>query len=509
MARFESSMKNLAVAWGGQLVSVLLAFVARGVFAQQLSMEYMGLENLFSNVLTILSLADLGVGSAVVFSLYEPLAKNDTEKVKSLMRFFKRAYITIGIVIAAIGFGLAPFIDVLIAGAPDIPNLSVYFLCFVLNTAVSYFFSYKGSLIYADQKNYIVSLFQYSFQIIMCIAQIAVLFLTHNYLLFLLCMIASTVLQNVGIAHKANMMFPYLKDKNVEPLDKGTLSLIIKNTFALVLHKIAGIASVPASSLIISKFAGINAIAIYGNYMLIINSLSRILDKTFDAVTASVGNLGAQESGERQYEVFKISFFINAFLYTVVCSVLFCCFNPLVFLWLGEDYLFPTLTVCLLTIWLYVKGMRSAEQSFTSAYGLYWFSWYKAVVETISLLGLSLALVQVAGIDGVILSGVVSLLLIATTMEVWVLYKHGFKRSPKDYFIKLGIYSLLTLILTSLSYCACMLIPGSGVISLLLKGVVSLTIAMGGFCLVFRKSHEFSEFVILLHRACSLVKRKR
>ncbi len=178
--RFENSMRNVAVAWLGQALSVLMSFVARGVFAHLLSSDYLGLESLFANVLTILSLAELGVGSAIVFSLYKPLAENDTAQVKALMRLFKRAYIVIGVSVAVVGCALTPFVDVIIKDVPDIPLIKLYFLMFVANTSVSYFFSYKGSLIAADQKKYIVSLVQYSFQILMCIAQVAVLLATHN-----------------------------------------------------------------------------------------------------------------------------------------------------------------------------------------------------------------------------------------------------------------------------------------------------------------------------------------
>ena len=203
-SRVKSSVRNVLAAWGGQAAYAICAFVVRAIFVDTLASEYVGLETLFTSLLTILSLADLGVGSAITFALYKPLAFDDRQQVKSLMRLFKRAYIVIGCVVIAAGACMTPFSSGLLgSSAPDIPNLKLYFFCFVLNTGISYFFSYKASLITADQKNYVVSLIQYGFQIAMCGAQIAVLLVTGNYLLYLCCMIASTLLQNIVIAHTA------------------------------------------------------------------------------------------------------------------------------------------------------------------------------------------------------------------------------------------------------------------------------------------------------------------
>lgn len=494
-------MRNVLVAWLGQAFSVLLSFVTRSVFAHLLAMEYMGLENLFSNVLTILSLAELGVGSAIVFSLYEPLAKNDTAKIKSLMRLFKRAYQLIGTLVAILGFILSFFIPVLIKEAPDIPYLNLYFLCFVANTSVSYFFaSYKGALIMADQKKYLVSLIQYGGQILMCAAQIAVLFLTRNYFLFLFCMIGSTILQNFVTWRLADRMYPYLKEKNVDPVDPETLTSIKKNVFALVLHRMAGVANSPASSLIISTFVGINAIAVYGNYMLVYNSLSRILDQTFDAITAPIGNLGVSESSERQYEVFKTCFFVNALLYAIVSSGLLCLFNPFVALFFGENYLFPMTLVVLIVLMFFLRGLRTAALTFTNAYGLFWHTRWKAVIETIVMLAASLVLVQYFEIAGVIVANIVSIVCVASVYEGHMLYKHGLHRSSRAYFVKFYLYFFVSFALAALSFAACGLIPGTGIVSFLAKGVVSVAVPLAGFIVMFRKTCEFAETASLARR---------
>lgn len=499
--RLENSARNVTIAWLGQLFYVLCNFITRGVFAAELSSDYLGLENLFTSVLTILSLAELGVGSAIVFSLYRPLADDDREKVRSLMRLFRRAYTTIGIAVGVIGLCLTPFITNLIKDVPDIPYIHLYFLCFVANSAVSYFFSYKGSLIAADQKKYVVSLIQYAFQVLMSLAQIAVLLLTHNYFLFLGCMIASSLLQNIVIAKTADRMYPYIKDKgSIQKLDGETVATIKKNIAALVMHRMAGVASTPASSLIISNFIGLGAVAIYGNYIMVTNALTRIMDQGFDAITASVGNLGATESRERQYEVFQTTFFVNAFLCALIVVPLFCVFNPFVVLWLGESYLFPVSIMVLIVLLFYLKSMRSAALSFTSAFGLYWFTRWKAIIETVVLIALSLVLVVNFAIAGVVVAGIISCISASITIEGYMLYKHGFKRSCGQYFRRFALYAVITLALAALSYFICSFLPETGVLALLAKGAIGIGITLVAFSLIFGRTREYCEFKSMVRR---------
>lgn len=503
VSRLENSARNVMVALGGQAFSILLSFVTRGIFARQLSLEYMGLENLFSNVLTILSLADLGVGSAIIFALYKPLAEENHEQVRAIMRLFRNAYVAIGLVIIAAGLCLAPFIDYLIKDTPDIPYLKLYFFMFVANTGISYFFSYKGSLIAADQKKYIVSLNQYAFQIVMCIAQIAVLFATHNYFLFLCCMLGSTLLQNIVISVIANRMYPYiLKGKDKPKIDGQTLDLIKKNTFAMVLHRVASAANTPASSLILSSFVGIHAIALYGNYMLVVNSMTRVVDQMFDAVVAPLGNLGVTESGERQYQVFQTCFFVNAFIAALISIPMLCLFNPVITqIWLGPDYVFPEFVVMLIVLLFYLKEMRAAVLSFTSAYGLYWYTRWKALIETVVMLSLSLLLVLRFEVAGVVFAGIVTTLFISSIYEGYMLFRHGFRKSSKPYFLKFYQYVGFTVLFAFAAWFSCAMVPESlGLWGIAVKLLISVFIPVFGFWAAYRNTREFSELKSMLAR---------
>lgn len=490
-----NSARNVLAAWGGQAVSVIGSFIVRAVFVAVLAEEYVACETVFSSVLTMLTLADLGIGSAITYNLYEPLAKNDHETVKSIMRLFKRAYIVIGCVIIILGACLAPNISVVLGkDAPHVPLLEVYFFCFVLNTGISYFFSYKGALISADQKSYIVYLIQYGFQIVLSIAQVIVLLVTRNYLLFLFCMLASTLFQNICLAVVANRKYPFLKEKDVRPIARDIVDNIKKNVTGLVIHKVAGVASNSATTLIISTFLGVTVTALYGNYLMVVNSLTRIVDRVFDSTIASVGNLSAQESEERQHEVFQTLFFVNAVVYAVISGGLLCSFNAFIELWVGASWQYAAPIVVCIVVLFYVKGMRSASLAFTSAYGLYWLTKWKAVMEAIVIVGLGLALVRPLGIIGVLLASIISSVFVSTLYEAWAIYRHGFHRPLRLFVRRYLTYVAVAAAGIFSAFAICGLISFSGVFAFLVKGVIGVAVPFALYLAFFFRSREYREF---------------
>lgn len=492
--RVGNAMRNVFAAWGGQALYAIGSFSVRAVFVAQLAQVYVGLESLFSSILTILSLADLGVGSAIVFALYEPLAKGDKDTVKSLMRLFKRTYIVIGLVIILLGALIAPNVEVFLgSNPPEIEFLEIYFFCFVLNTGVSYFFSYKGSLIIADQKSYVVYVVQYSVMILMCVVQIAVLLLTSNYLLFLICMIGSTLLQNIVIVVVANKRYPYLKEKDVKPVDKQLLDDIKKNIAGLMMHKIAGAASTPASNLIITNFVSLAATSLYGNYLLVVNALTNVLNKVFDSIIASVGNLGVLESKERQREVFYTTLFVNAFLFAVVSTGFLCCVNSFIVALFGAEWQFDVVTTSLIVLLFYVKGMRSAALSFTSAYGLYWHTRWKAVLEAIFLPLLALILVFPLGINGVFLGCIISSLFISSVYEGWAVCRHAIDTPLHSYMLKLGNYMLFSLVVMFSLFALCEMIPLTCWMGFFVKGFIGVSASTALWILVYGRTREWKE----------------
>jgi hypothetical protein len=272
------------------------------------------------------------------------------------------------------------------------------------------------------------------------------------------------------------------------------------------MHRLAYIASTPASTLIISTSipltANPTAAASYGYYYTtIVLSLVRVMDQIFDAIVASVGNLAVTATKQRQLEVFKTSFFINAFAYTVTAAPLLCVFNLFVSeLWVGDKYVFPFYVTALVVALYFLKGLRSAGLSFTNAYGLYWFTKWKAVIETIVLLVLSLVLVRSFQIAGVLVAGIITTVCISVIYEGVMLFKHGLKTSSKSYFAHYALYTIIAFGLTALAYWLTSLIPVVGVIGFLVKGVVGLLVSGLGFTALFCKTREFKECISMVRR---------
>lgn len=489
--RTRSSILNLIFAISGQSIGLLVSFIARIVFIQVLGTEYLGLNGLFTNILSILSLIELGVGPALTFSLYKPLAENDTQKVKSLMRLYKKAYITIGVLILIFGVSLAPFLENFIKTMPDIPHIHLIFLLFVINAATSYFFSYKRSLIISDQKRYIATIYRYSFFILLNIVQIILLYFTHNFILFLVCEILFTFAENIVVSKKADKLYPYLKQKNVQKIDKETLSQITRNVRAMLAHKLGSVVVSSTDSLILSKFVGLVGVGLYSNYLLIINALNIVTSQVFTSITASVGNLGATESEDRKKFIFNVVFFMNFWIYGVASICLIVLLNPFIRLWIGEDFILDTSIVLVIIFNFYLTGMRKGVLTFRDALGIYWYDRHKPIFESIINLVGSLILVSKFGMIGVFIGTTISTILTCFWVEPYVLYKYGFKTTVLPYFKKYALYSAIivgTYIITdSLS----MNFTDENIINFVIQLLICLVIPNIIFTLLFYRTNEF------------------
>ena len=261
-SRTKNSVKNIIYAVVGQIFGLLSSFILRIIFVHTLSKDYLGIDSLFTSIVSALSLTELGIGSAINYSLYKPLAENDVEQIKALMRLYKRAYILIGIVVFVIGMLLIPTLPFFVHKG-NIQHLDLIFMLFIVNSSISYFYSYKKSLIVADQYRHITVVYTYVSFVIMSVIQGVLLLINRNYVVYLLVMILFTFIQNFLISKKADKMYPYLLEKDAKKLDSKTLKLIAKNTYAMSLHKIGGTVVTSTDNIVISKFSGIVEVGKY------------------------------------------------------------------------------------------------------------------------------------------------------------------------------------------------------------------------------------------------------
>lgn len=445
MSRLNNAIRNVKYTALAQAVNFLIAFFSRRVFVYVLSSEYLGLNGVFSNILSMLSLAELGLGSAICFCLYKPLFEKDQKTVNSIMLFYKKAYTAIGVFVLLAGLAVTPFLDFIVEELPDILHIRLIYILFVLNSALSYFFVYKKTLLIADQKQYITNVAHQAFVFAMNLFQIVLLWLTHNYFSFLLIMIISTVGENLCVSRIVDKKYPYLDLKHAEPLEKATQKEVFKNIRAMTAHRVGGVIVNGTDNLIMAKCVSVVSVGLYSNYYLIKNALISVISLLFQSVTSSIGNLGAEtEDTARKEEVFNILNFIGAWIFGFCSICLFVLYNPFISLWLGTQYLFDMKIVAIIVVNFYMLGMRQPVLTERDALGIFWYDRHKPIFESVINLVCSIPLAFKFGIVGVFLGTLISTVTTSLWVEPYVLFKHGFHKKCVVYFAKYFGYAAVT-----------------------------------------------------------------
>ncbi|SYW09689.1 lipopolysaccharide biosynthesis protein [Oenococcus oeni] len=426
-SRTQYSMLNSSISSIVYLVRMLLGFVSRSFFIQCLGIQYLGLNGLFSNVLSFLSLAELGIGTSIVFEMYRPVATRDRETIKSLMQFYRRAYTVIGVCIAILGIMLVPFLHLFLNDASRIPFVYMYYILFLTNSVVSYFFTYKRSMLNADQKNYLVILNDFIFFVVMTVLQILVLVFMKSYTLFLIFQIVTTLVSNLAISLIVNRKYPFLKDKNVKTLSPEITRHMRKNVVGNISSQIGSIVVLGSDNILISSFVGIAAVGIYSNYTLITNAIRSLMQQATSAVISSVGNLVVKANNSMTLSVFKSYLFINTFISFFAATGIAMFINNFIRIWVGRQFLLSNLTVFLISLYVMLLMYQGSVRTFISAYGLFWQQRWKPLFEAGVNLFFSLLFLVVfrLGIDGVLLGTIVSSLLVNIWFEPYLVFHFG------------------------------------------------------------------------------------
>ena len=494
--RLDNASRNIKYATISFAVVNLLKFVVRFVFVRTLPVEFLGINGLFSNIISVLSLAELGIGPAIVYSLYKPLAIGDTETVKSLMQLFKKAYVRIGCFIIIVGLSISPWLEWFIKDKPSIDGLKIFYAIFILNTGLSYFFSYKRNLLIADQKQYVDNLYQSIVQIILALGQVVSLMIYPSFLVYIILMLVATLIENYWLSQKTEQLYPYIKTYTYIPLSAGIKQTIKHNVGAMILHKVGSIVVFGSSNLILSKFVGLVAVGMYSNYYMVINALNNFAGKFFGSITASIGNLIALDTEEKKLRIFKVTEFLTAWQAANIFVGFVVMFNPLIELWLGKTYLFGQQIVIWLSINFYFNYMRKAVQTFKDASGLYWQDRYKPFVESVINFVASVYLAKSYGVIGVIWGGIISTLGVCFWWEAYVLFKCGLKRPLVEYFGLVSKYVLVTFGITWVTYNAYMLfVNNMSVVNFILGCLICLVITNIMWCIIFCRTGEFAYVV--------------
>lgn len=447
-SRILNSVRNFCYGLLSQVITVVLGFCVRSVFIKHLNIEYLGINGLFTSILTMLSLAELGFGSAMIYALYKPIAKQDTEKAASYLRFFSKVFYAVALAVAVVGLCLLPFLQYFVRDYQgSLGDLRIYFLLFLAEAVVSYCVASKRSVFQADQKAYFLSAAHSAFIIARSVLQIILLMLFSNFYFFLLTQIACTIGENIYVARRARQTYPQLFDRKSLPLSVWQRRNIWCNVKALFLSRIGRVINYGAINILISAFISIAVVGLYSNYVLISGTLSMLVCQVIGAMTGSIGNFVAQESRDRQERLFYSADFINFWLYASCSICLFALINPFISLWLGSEYLFDSFTVALMVAIFYVEGMLQSVWNFRAAMGLFTQGKYRMLIAAALNVTLALALVGSLGLNGILLASLLSFLLVNAWYDPRIVMKCGLHRDVKHYYL-MYVYRLACLLLS-------------------------------------------------------------
>ena len=417
MGRVKQAEKNIFFGYVSNFIILILGFWQRDIFISVLGKTLLGVNTLYADILSMLSLAELGIGTALNFSLYKPVANNDLEKIKSYMKLYRKAYLAIAGVISVIGLAITPFLPYLIGagerGSVSVRDLTIYYLIFLFNTVSTYFVAYKYSLVNAQQKNYIQTNITTITKIITVVVQIVILLTTKNFLFYLLTQAVIELLQKIAVSIYFDHLYPYLRDKNVRKLTKEETDIVVTKSKALMFHKIGDVARLQTDSIIITYFIDVGSVGFVGNYNYIITYGANFINLIFNSVISGFGNLVATESKEKQYYIFRVYRFFACWLYGFAAVGFWLLLTPLVTgLWLDESWKLGQTVLTLILIDFYFKGGRTVLLNYKIAAGAFEQDKYLALIQggvnlVISIIGAKW--IGLAGVYvGTVVSGIIS-----------------------------------------------------------------------------------------------------
>ena len=481
------------------LCSQILSFIARSIFIQLLGAEYNGVNGLFTNILQVLSLAELGFATSIAYSLYKPLKEHDEKTAAMLMRYFAKIYRVIAIVVTVAGCCCIPFLQYLIS--EDISELSfslnelrIYFAMYLANTACSYLLAYKRTIITADQKNYLVSNVDNCSNVGLNILQIILLYITRNFYAYLAIMIAKTVINNLILHVIAGRQYPYLSKYKTEKLPKEDRRQLFKSVQAMACHRIGATIINSTASIVISAFVSLIDAGKYSNYLMIITGINSFVNIIFNSVTASIGDLYVEGNTEHQYVVFRRISYISNFIAVFVFVSYVCLFNDFIAIWLDESMQFDLPTVIAISMYGMLTCLRKTVNAFRDATGIFRQDWFKPLLDASIGISLAIGLSYVWGTFGVIAGYVLETIFVTIPIENIILFKYGLKQKVLPQFLNMGCTILMAAGLTALVYYICTFIP-VGIGWFILECVFVVVFAAGAFFLLTCRTSEFRYYV--------------
>ncbi|MBQ3704979.1 MAG: polysaccharide biosynthesis C-terminal domain-containing protein [Clostridia bacterium] len=510
-SRIKNTLLNILTSLGGQLLATILKFVTRTVLIHTLGKAYLGINGLFSDILTMLSLTELGLDTAINFKMYKPLAEKDAQRVRVLLIFYKQAYRIIGIIILLLGLCLIPALPYLIKDYGSLNALGIdavlIFVLYLLQSVSSYlFFAYKSSVMKANQKSYILNSAEYAITVFACIVKIVILKLTKNFVAYTAVSILFVILQNYVNAIISQRYFPEFFIPETSRLSKKEVIGLLKDCGSLFLYKTNVVVVKATDNLVLSSFLSLTAVGLYSNYLLLYNTMQQMLGKLYAAAKASMGNLFATESIETRYQFFRVMNFITILLYGTAGVGISVCSDELIRVWISAEYVIPQPLAILVGLEMILVGLGNNLGQIRNVSGVFRQMWYRPLIGIILNIVVSVALVQQWGINGVVAGTICTLLFTNIAIDPWLIYRYSFNnyRSAKEYYSKNLAYGfVLMLIFAGDAWLCNHFFVGQGWWSVALHVLVVLITVPGIMLLIFGKTDEGRYLMRLINRILS------
>lgn len=503
--RIKNTKRNIVFQGVLKIYQILIPFIMRTAVIYTLGAQYLGLNSLFYSILNVLNLAELGVGGAMVYSMYKPIAEDDHDTICALMKLYRFYYRLIGLVIAGVGLALIPFLPHLIkGGVPGTLNLYVLYLLNLGTTVLSYWlFAYKNSLLSAHQRGDVASKIQFAVSTFQYATQFLILYLLKNYYGYLIAALAAQVVINLVTAYFVNKMYPVYKP--VGKLEPNVIRSINHRIRDLFTSKVATVIMNSADSVVISAFIGLRDLAIYQNYFYILTAVTQMVRVLFSASMAGIGNSIITETKEKNLNDLKKFTFIIAWISILCTSCFLNLFQPFMELWVGKDLMLSYTAVILFGVYYYVCEINQLLNLFKDAAGIWRIDRLRPLVAAIVNIVLNLIMVQFWGIYGVLLSTIVAVLFVETPWVIHNLFTTVFEHSQvKAYSYKLLYYAFVAILVCAISYIACSFITGSAIIVLLIRGLICVIFTNVLLYLMLQRFSEFDDMIILIQRMTGL-----
>ena len=501
--RTEKSIKNVTIALIGQGLYYVFSFVLRTIFIKTLGNEYLGINGLFTNILYVISIVELGFGATVIVFLYKPIAEKNIEKIAQLENFYANIYRKIGILIFVIAMFVIPFLPALVNDiSENVKNQLVYvYIIFVVNSVMNYFFIHYRSIIEANQEKYIITLIHYLCNVILLVVQAIVLIVYKNFILYMTVQLISTIVENIIISIVARKKYSSLFAMKTASISKDGKNKIFKKTKSMSCQLIGNIVLNGTDNIVISAMAGINWVGLYSNYYLIISVIDNFATQIFSAIQASIGNLNVIEGKEKKYEIYKILDFIN-FWIAAFCSISFgIIVNKFVEFWVGKEYVLSNIIVLVITINLYLQLANKVNTIYKYSTGTIEKDRYAPMIGAIINIVLSIVLTKFWGVIGVFIGTTIALICSQTFVEPYVLYKYVFRKQfnskVKTYMFRFTLTVFLGLILFKI---ISLINIQNLIIELIVLVMLCIIIVNAVIILLYKNKPEFSFIINIIKK---------